>query len=254
MSVHRKSHGEASTGPGAAGTPEAWLQLASRASDPAARAKFAISGLCFAHLAADTHLLLLRQLCLSHLERGRHYDARAVAQQMVALGAWPEIAHQEAARACAALGDFAEAVNHLRLAGRAAPASRRGFHLWCLGSTLYALDQHSEALEALERAERWATKNKPLIAGVGALCRRALAQSADLSAAYAELSDLLLQPGIAEWVGGELLLALGRVAPARRLLERFVSRLARQPAKAAGLRAELERARRLISTCPTTAS
>jgi tetratricopeptide (TPR) repeat protein len=205
-------------------------------------------------LAADTQLMLLRQLYMSHLEQERYADARAISEQMVELSATAnvdpegltrELAHHDAARAASALGDFDAALGHLRLASRVAPARRRGFQLWSLGSTLYSLGSYAEAERVLERSARWAPKHKAIHQALHALALAAQSKPADLAAAYERLSELERQPAIVDWVGGELLIQLQRPSLALPLLRRFVLRNS-LPVRLASLRAEVARAQRLV--------
>jgi len=221
------------------------------ASDPLARAKYATSGLCATELEVDTQVLLLRQLYLSYLEQRRYHDARAIAHQMLELRVLPEVAHQDAARADFALGDVQSALDHLRLASRACSPGRRSFHLWCLGSSLYALGCHSEAATVLERALCWTTRDRELLGALLALTRHALGAPTDLRGAYQRLCRAPVQPGVVDWVGGELLLELGERDLALALLRSFVQRNS-DPVLAAGLRAEVSRAERLISRIEET--
>lgn len=232
---------------------ERCLHRAIGAPTPSQRAKYATCGLAAAELAPDTQLMLLRQLYLSHLERGRFADALAISEQMIELSAasvdarapsW-ELAHQDAARAASALGDFDGALGHLRLASRVAPARRRGFQLWCLGSTLYALGCYAEAEKVLDRSARWTTKHKVIHQALHALSLAAQSKPVNLPAAYHRLATSESQPGIVDWVGGELLLGLGHPLLALPLLKSFVARNS-SPSRAASLRAELIRAQRII--------
>src|SRR5690349_10016727 len=102
------------------------------------RAKYAARGLSHdGNVDHTTRAMLLRQLYLSHMEGRRFDEALVAAEQMVSLAVMPDVARQDAARACLGLGDRARAIEHLRLASRVSPPSRRAFHLWTLGSVLY---------------------------------------------------------------------------------------------------------------------
>lgn len=117
-------------------TPEACLDKARLARTSVQRAKYAQRGLEQGRADATTRSMLLRQLYLAELER-RHFDeAIALADQMVALGVMTDVALQDGARACVAMGRTDDAVLRLRRASRIGPASRRSFHLWTLGSVL----------------------------------------------------------------------------------------------------------------------
>ena len=94
--------------------------------------------------------MLLRQLYLSYFE-GRHFaKARGVAEQALELDVLPDVLHQDVARAALAHGDLEGALAHLRVAARRSPASRRAFHLWTLGSTLFLAQRYDESISALE--------------------------------------------------------------------------------------------------------
>lgn len=225
--------------------PEDWLAKALGAASPSQRAKYATAGLTVPGLESDTQTLLLHQLYLSFLEQRRFADALAVAEQMVVLNALPELAHQDVARAYCALGDFDAALLQWRSASRTSPASRRSVHLWCLGSTLFALGCHAEAVTALERSLRWASRDQALHRALLALALDASGKPADLALAYRDLASAEHQPGVVEWVGGAILLQLGKPELARELLETFVQRNS-TPLRAVGLRAEISHAKRLL--------
>src|SRR5204863_9328911 len=120
---------------------------------------------------------LMRQLYLAHMAARRFEQALAVSQQMIEIGVMPDVAQQDAARACLGLDRPDAAVEHLRIASRVGPASRRAFHLWTLGSTLYLLSRNREAAGALARALRWGTTAKPLYGAQLALARHASGDS-----------------------------------------------------------------------------
>jgi len=119
-------------------SPEQHLQKAIAARSARTRAKHAQLGLSARpRLDRTTQAMLLRQLYLAHFEARRFADALDVAGQLIRLQVLTDVAHQDAARACQALGDFHRATGHLRLAARSSPASSRAFHLWTLGGVLY---------------------------------------------------------------------------------------------------------------------
>src|SRR5690606_23302402 len=106
--------------------PEVLLRKATLARTSVARAKYAQRGLSHAgEIDETTRMMLLRQLYLSHMEGRRFEDALGVAGQMIACNVMPDVARQDAARACLGLGDTQEAVEHLRIASRVSPAARR---------------------------------------------------------------------------------------------------------------------------------
>ena len=92
-----------------------------------------------------THAMLLRQLYLSLFEGRRFKQAHTVALQALELDVLADVLNQDAARAALANGDLESALSHLRAAARRAPASRRPFHLWTLGSTLFLAQRYGEA-------------------------------------------------------------------------------------------------------------
>src|ERR1044071_5541301 len=125
------------------------------------RAMYARRGLASrAPLDRTTHAMLLRQLYLSLFEGRRFRHAHTVALQALELDVLPDVLNQDAARAALANGDLEAALGHLRAAARRGPASRRPFHLWTLGGTLFLAQRHVEAAAALERVVRWGTKDK----------------------------------------------------------------------------------------------
>src|SRR5688572_8086789 len=144
-------------------TPEVMLRKASLARTPLSRAKYAQRGLSHrGTLDRTTRTMLLRQLYLSHMEGRRFDDALAIADQMLESAVMPDVARQDAARACLGLGDRDAALVHLRIASRVSPPARRAFHLWTLGSVLFLTGHYREAVGALSRAARWGTTDKPL--------------------------------------------------------------------------------------------
>ena len=82
-------------------SPEIMLRKATLARTPVARAKYAERGL--SHNGAvdrTTRAMLLRQLYLSHMEGRRFEEALMVAEQMLTGAVMPDVARQDAARAC----------------------------------------------------------------------------------------------------------------------------------------------------------
>lgn len=228
--------------------PEALLMQARAAESPAQRAKYATGGLSQPRLASETQALLLRQLYLAHLESERYEDAKKIAEQMLELGLLGDVALHDASRACLALGDATSAVRYLRTATRSGPASRRAFHLSCLGSLYLHLGQFAEAARVLRRAVRWATEEKPLYRAQLALALKALGEPVDLAEAFSVLEALRRRSGYAEYVLGELALALGKRSYAKNALQTFVSTAeAASISVRAGLRCELLRAKDLLA-------
>jgi tetratricopeptide (TPR) repeat protein len=192
-----------------------------------------------------THAMLLHQLYLSHYELRRFDRAHAVALQALELDVLPDVLQQDAARAALAKGEVTAALAHLRCAARRAPASRRSFHLWTLGSTLLLLHRYAEATAVLTRAVRWATHERPLYRGHLALVRIAMGQRVDdLQAIIDELASASCGQGYGRFVLGHLAYAAGAWAAARRHLQAFVRRTeTARPALAIALDGELRMAR-----------
>jgi tetratricopeptide (TPR) repeat protein len=232
-----------------AGSPDTYLHKATHAQSSEERAKYATRGLSQPGLDETTHAMLLRQLYLAHMEARRFELALEVSSKMIELQVLPDAARQDAARACMGLMEHERAVEHLRIAGRVAPASRRAFHAWTLGSTLYLLGRCNEAISALERAVRWATSAKPLYLAQLALARIANEEPVpeDLEDLRDTLRDAPSGQGYGQFVLGELAAALGDHDEARRCLRGFIKRTsAGRVALAVGLSAELDRARDLL--------
>ncbi|MEY4547541.1 MAG: hypothetical protein RL685_3736 [Pseudomonadota bacterium] len=232
------------------------LRQATQAESSGARAKYATRGL--AEVGGDRTLraLLLRQLYLSQMESEEFEAARQTASEALALGLLSDVACQDLARAQLALGHYREAVEELRRASRVGPASRRAFHLWTLGSTLYFGQEYAAAATALERAVRWGTTARPLYRAQLLLVRlsqgRKIAPSrlaTSLAQARQELEGAACGQGYGRYVLGELAHRQGDMPAARRYLEEFIQRSDDgRVAQRVALSAELTRARHLLST------
>jgi len=196
------------------------------ARTPASRARFARLGLASrAPLDRTTHAMLLRQLYLALFERRRFREAHRIALQALELDVLADVLHQDAARASLADGDLDEAVAHLRAAARRGPASRRPFHLWTLGGTLFLAQRYSEAIAALTRASRWGTRDKPLYRAHLALAKIAGGEAVgDLQQTLHDLAEAPCGQGYGRFVLGHLAYAAGEWGAARRYLEAFVKR------------------------------
>lgn len=223
--------------------------MATLAPSSGARAKYATRGLSHVGTDRTTRAMLLRQLYLSHMEAHRFADAVDVAQMMVELAVMPDVALQDLARGYLGLGMPARAIEELRRAGRVAPASRRAFHLWTLGSVLYFQGYHAQAAFTFARAARWGTTAKPLYQAQLALALLASGQASD---DLVELRDALEEApcgqGYGRFVLGELAFHQGDRIAARQYLRTFVARTeAGRVALRVGLAAELERARELLT-------
>jgi tetratricopeptide (TPR) repeat protein len=232
-----------------AAPPEVFLQKATLARSSGARAKYAQRGLAQSgELDATTRTMLLRQLYLSHMEARSFEEALAIAKQMIDGDVMPDVARQDAARACLGLGEPDAALEHLRIASRVGPAARRAFHLWTLGTVLYLNGRPRDAIGALERALRWGTTDKPLYAAQAALARLAIGERVvDLRELREALADAPCGQGYGQFVLGELAFAEGDFAAASRYLTAFVARTTSgRVALAVALEGEVRRAERLL--------
>jgi tetratricopeptide (TPR) repeat protein len=193
--------------------------------------------------------MLLHQLHLSYFEDRSFVRAFEVARQAIELGVLPDVLHQDAARAALAAGDVDAGLDHLRLAARRGPASRRPYHLWSLGSTLFLAHRYAEAIAALERAARWGTHDKPLYRAHLALVRLATGERvADLQPTIDALAAAPTAQGYGQFVLGHLAYVSGAWEAARRYLRAFVRRTASgRPAQAIALDGELAMARATLA-------
>jgi tetratricopeptide (TPR) repeat protein len=206
-------------------SPELLLQKAMGARSAVMRARYAQRGLASASLDRTTQAMLLRQLYLSHFEARRFRHAHDLAMQAVELGVLPDVLYQDAARAALAAGQLDQAVGHLRMAARRGPASRRAFHWWTLGGTLFLAQRYPEAIAALSRASRWGTHDKPLYRAHLALARIAGGDEVtDLQETINELADAPCGQGYGRFVLGHLAYAAGAWPAARKYLDAFVKR------------------------------
>jgi tetratricopeptide (TPR) repeat protein len=236
----------------AASDPEDYLRKAMAARSARSRAMYARRGLA-THGALDrtTHAMLLRQLYLS-LYEGRHFrKAHLVAMQALELDVLPDVLNQDAARAALASGELDAALAHLRAAARRGPASRRPFHLWTLGSTLFLAQRYAEATAALHRAARWGTKDRPLYRAHLALSRVASGERVgdrDLQESINALAEAPCGQGYGRFVLGHLAYAAGEWNAARRYLEAFLKRTSEsRPALGIALEGEVRMARATLS-------
>jgi tetratricopeptide (TPR) repeat protein len=230
-------------------SPEQHLQKAISARSARTRAKYATLGLSATRsIDRTTRAMLLRQLYLAHYEGRRFERALEVAVQLIRLQVLIDVAHQDAARACQALGDIQQAMGHLRLAARSGPASRRAFHLWTLGSVLYLDRRYEEAASILARACRWGTTDKPLYLAHLALARLGNGEAVDdLDGIIDHLEAAPCGNGYGRFVLGRLCAYVGRRAEAIRYLEAFVRRTsASRTALGIALEGEVEEAKRTL--------
>jgi tetratricopeptide (TPR) repeat protein len=186
---------------------------------------------------------------MAYFEMSRFDRARAVALQAVELDVMQDVFHEDAARAALALGAVDEAVEHLRLAARRGPASRRPFHLWTLGSVLFLHHRYAEACTALARAVRWGTTDKPLFRAHLALVRIAAGERVgDLQSTIDDLTSAPCGQGYGRFVLGHLAYATSAWGPARKFLESFVRRTeSGGPLRMLALDAELRMARATLA-------
>ncbi|MCK6535508.1 MAG: tetratricopeptide repeat protein [Polyangiaceae bacterium] len=236
-------------------TPEHLLRKATLARTSGLRAKYALRALDRGgRISRTTRAMLLRQLYLAHMEAKRFEPALGVALDIVALDVMPDVARQDAARACLGLGDHEGAVAHLRLASRVSPPSRRAFHLWTLGSVLYLAGRHREAAGALSRASRWGTTDRPLYQAQLALSRIASGESIapdEVDSLRERLADAPCGQGYGQFVLGELAFHARDFDAARLYLRGFVRRsTSGRVALAVALTGEIARARRLLARLP----
>jgi tetratricopeptide (TPR) repeat protein len=207
-------------------SPETLLQRAIGSRTASSRAKYARMGLASrAPLDRTTQSMLLRQLYLAHFERQDFLKSLEIAEQMIELDTLVDVCRQDAARALVALGDVDSAVDHLRLAARGAPARRRAFHLWTLGSVLYLAGRLDEAEGALRRAVRWGTTDRPLYEAHLALIRLEAGQTVeDLAEVVERLEEAPCGQGYGRFVLGMLCMRCGRHADGEAYLRSFVKR------------------------------
>jgi len=169
--------------------------------------------------------MLLRQLYLAHFEQEQFEKALDIAEQMLELGMLPDVCHQDLARVLVVLGDVDAAADHLRLAARAAPARRRAFHLWTLGSVLFLAGKLVDAEGAMRRAVRWGTTDRPLYVAHLALLRLEQGESVPrLDEIIEQLEEAACGQGYGRFVLGMLCSHAGRPADAERYLQAFVKR------------------------------
>ncbi|HEY8432207.1 MAG TPA: tetratricopeptide repeat protein [Sandaracinaceae bacterium] len=232
--------------------PEDYLRMALQAQSPKQRARMAQLGLDAldgGESALDTEVLLLRQLYLAHLESERFAQAADVALRMARLGPLKDVAHHDAARALQALGDLEGAVAQQRLAARASPPERRSFHYWSLGTLLQVSGDWRGAVAALERGERWAHVDRPLLKAHRAWIRLEAGQAVrGLDVIANELERARCREGYGQFVLGMLRHAMGDHRRAAVHLRAFLRRnAAADVGKAITLREELRRARAVLA-------
>jgi tetratricopeptide (TPR) repeat protein len=193
--------------------------------------------------------MLLRQLYLS-LYEGRHFrKAHTIALQALELDVLPDVLNQDAARAALATGDLEAALAHLRAAARRAPASRRPFHLWTLGGTLFLAQRYAESVASLRRAARWGTRDRPLYRAHLALSRIAAGETVGhLQDTINALAEAPCGQGYGRFILGHLAYAAGEWGVAKRYLEAFLKRTtSSRPALGIALEGEVRMTRATLS-------
>lgn len=233
-------------------TPEEFLRLALEADSPKERARFASEGLeTDVEVDRDTHFLLLRQIYLAHVESHRFQTAAEIAEQMASVGGpLLDVAHHDASRAHAALGDMTAAIERQRLAARAAPPDRRSFQCWALATLLHFADDLDGAVSALTRGDRWARDDRPLLRAHRAWIELELDEvPEDLDDVIAALeASQTARKGYGQLVLGMIRFRLGDHRAAAVHLRAFLRRNANiDAAKAVTLREELRRARTVLA-------
>jgi uncharacterized protein HemY len=105
------------------------------------------------------------------------------------------------------------------------PPNRRPFHWWTLGSLCYLARRYDDAVNALTRAARWGTTDKPLYLAHLALVRRERGDTVtDLPALFEQLREAPSGQGYGRFVLGQLAYLDHRWEDARRYLEAFIDR------------------------------
>lgn len=232
-------------------SPEELLREALRAESPARRADLAREGLeaDADALAPDTEVLLLRQIYLAHLESRRFRQAADIARRAASIGPLQDVACHDASRALMAMGEIDGAIEQQRLAARAAPAERRSFHYWSLGTLLHQAGRHEDAISALRRGERWAHDDRALLRAHRAWVRLEVGHPVrHLADIITELERSRASKGYGQLVLGMLRHHMGDHRAAAVHLRAFLRRnAAADPAKAITLRDELRRARQTLA-------
>lgn len=233
-------------------TPEEWLLASVRAQDPAHRERYAQKGLAFDDIDDDTHVLLLRQLYVAHLEQGRLERALEVTTRMLAVAALPDVVHHDRARVLVGLGRSLEALHAQRLAARTATPKRKSFQLWSLATLEHHRGDTEGALRTLARALRASVRDRALLKAHALfikLERGDAVRGADEIVHALEASKN--REGYGEYLLGMIAHHRGDRARATAHLGAFLTRnRAVDAAKALTLEEELRRATRVMNADP----
>jgi tetratricopeptide (TPR) repeat protein len=241
------------TATGLNGSAAERLARAATTEQDGARAKYATQGAKEnAEADLEGRVLRLRQHYLAHMEARAFADASSVAAQMVALGVLTDLSYQDWSRAELALGNTAAAIEHVRSAVRHAPASRRAFHWWTLGSLLQWNGQVALAVDVFGKAARWAASSRPLMRAQLELARWEADAGSGAVPAWRQLREELASApcgaGYGEFVRGLLAYAEGDRTEAQRCLNAFVQRIrSGRVALQVGLHGEVERAQAVLA-------
>lgn len=236
---------------GSLGPSDILLQRALASTDADERARLAREALALddPRRSPDTTFLLLRQLYLAHLEHERHEPAIAVAREMLGVGVFADLAHNDLGRVHAARGDFRAAIAAQRDAIAAAPPERRSFQAFFLATLEQFSGDLRGALATVAKAERWAGRDRPLVRALGAHLRLEAGLAVpSLDEIVHELSRSKAREGYGQYLLGMLAHQMGDVRRAGVHLRAFLRRNAAiERAKRITLEEELRRARRILA-------
>lgn len=200
-------------------------------------------------LDPELQVLLLRQIYLAHVEEDRLGAALEIAAQMAAVGPMRDIALHDRARALWARGEVRAAIEAQRHAARVAPPDRRSFHATGLASMHHFAGESEAALRALERAERWSHRDRPLVRAYRVLVELERDHVPEgLEGVRRALSASPLREGYGQFLLGMIAYRLGDRRRAAVHLRAFLRKNASADrAKALTLQEELRRARRALA-------
>lgn len=246
--------GRPSEAPEGARTAEDWLLAAVRSKDPEKRLVAAKAGLARTRVAGDTRVLLERQAYMARLEQHRFRQALEHAKKMIAVGVLRDVAHHDAARVLALLGEYDAAIAAQRLAARVAHPERRSFHRWSLATLQHFAGRPNDALATLARAMRSSTRDRPLLKAHALYVRLDAGLPTRGEAAIVDaLRAAPSREGYGRFLLGMIAHLQGRPEEARQELGAFLARNdVSDPARTLTLREELRRAR--VALARSTAS